>query len=83
MILDNGNFIFVWKNGGYWKMVLTNNKGETLKDGWVRPGAPWKDTSKWTINKPAGFYSISNFRGKDQATIDMEEENARWLSVYS
>ena len=71
--MENGNFIFVWRNGGYWKMVLTTNKGETMKDGWVRnPGTSWKDTSKWTINKPAGFYSISNFKGKNQETVDEE-----------
>ena len=50
-------------------MVLTNNKGETLKDGWVRHGALWKDTSKGIIDKPAGFYSIFNFKRKNQAIV--------------
>ena len=62
-LLDNGNFIFLWRDGGYFKMVLTNNDGTKIKNGYLSdPGTTWKDTNTWNRNKDA--YSISNFTGR-------------------
>ena len=61
--LSNGNFIFVWKNGGLWKMVLTSNTGRFIKDGYVKnPGKTWKNPKTWTTHKPK-FYTIHGFHG--------------------
>ena len=63
ILLANGNFIFKWIDGGYWKMVLTTNDGNTIKDGYVRPDSSnWQDSSTWNTSEGPGFYSISNFK---------------------
>ena len=61
--LDNGNFIFSWKDGSYRKMVLTKNDGTEIKHGYVtHPGTTWKDPITWK-KMTIFYYSISNFKG--------------------
>merc|ERR1711962_935850 len=61
--LSNGNFMFRWINGGYFKMVLTTNTGRYIKDGYVKsPGKTWKNPATWTNHSPK-FYTIVGFHG--------------------
>ena len=61
--LANGNFIFLWKNAPYFKMVLTTNTGKYIKDGYVKfPGKTWKNPATWTNHSPK-FYTIVGFHG--------------------
>ncbi len=63
-LLNNGNFIFMWRDDGYFKMVLTSNSGNKIKDGYVyAPGRTWKDPNTWeTARLRPNTYSITNFR---------------------
>ena len=62
-MLNDGTFIFVWVNTGFRKMVLTTNKGMTIKVGYLGASSEsWKDPSTWIDN--GSFYDIKNFKGR-------------------
>ena len=69
-LLDNGNFIFIWSNRGYYKMVLTSNQGTQLHSGYVRVPSNtweklWKDSSTWALaGGKADYYTIADFQGR-------------------
>ena len=67
-LLNDGDFIFVWVNDGFRKMVLTTNKGITIKAGYLRTSSPesWSNPSTWIDN--GSFYTIKNFRGRGRWT---------------
>ena len=69
--LENGDFIFYTRDDGKWKMVLTTNQGEPIKDGYVmEPGTNWKDPSTWTNREP-GDYFITNFNGRKRGETSL------------
>jgi len=63
---QDGKFIFLWKDAskGKCKMVLTQNDGTAIKDGYVRglDNTNWQDPKEW-ITEARPLYSIVNFRG--------------------
>jgi len=64
--LPDGNFIFVWRDEGYKKMVLTDNQGDILKAGYVRDAVPgWDNPATWTPSGVDGRwgYTVTNFNG--------------------
>ena len=65
-LLKNGNFIFVWNNGPFKKMVLTENDGSVIEEGYMRLNqvdeSNWKNSAIW-MHGSKGFYYISNFKG--------------------
>jgi len=66
VLLPDGNFIFVWRNEGYKKMVLTDNQGDILKAGYVRDAVPgWDNPATWTPSGVEGRwgYTVTNFNG--------------------
>ena len=64
-LLNNGNFIFVWKDGKYMKMVLTQNDGRIIEDGYMLSDevdkSNWKNSAIWKHGSK-GFYYIQNFK---------------------
>ena len=61
ILLSDGNFVFFWIDGGYRKMVLTRNDGETLQAGYLDSSSNnWRDPFDWIH----ADYTISNFKGK-------------------
>ena len=66
--LENGNFIFIWRDGATWKMLLTKNDGTTIKDGYVvDPGTNWNKPNSWSVTRlRPTYYSLNNFKGSYQ-----------------
>ena len=66
-LLENGNFIFSWEDGSHRKMVLTQNDGKHILNGYMErisvDESNWKDTNNWIKRSADGFYFIKNFVG--------------------
>lgn len=78
--LPDGNFIFVWKDEGFKKLVLTDNQGDVLKAGYVRDAAPgWENPATWTPSGVEGRwgYTVTNFNGSANGTGSSGEDNLK------
>ena len=66
-LLENGNFIFSWEDGSHRKMILTENDGKHILNGYMKRNSVdesnWKDTTNWKSKSADGFYFIKNFAG--------------------
>ena len=67
---DTGNFIFIWKNAGWWKMAVTSNQGKQLKCGYVKANSKsWLDQKTWaSVQTKNFFYIIKNFQGTGEGS---------------
>ena len=65
-LLDNGNFIFVWRDSPFMKMVLTQNDGSIIEEGYIFldevEESNWKNSANWKHGSK-GFYYIEKFKG--------------------
>ena len=61
--IEKGNFLFYVDQDGFRKMVLTDNAGNFITNGYVFNRVPpetWQESSTWTNNNA---YYIDNFVG--------------------
>ena len=65
-LLNNGNFIFIWRDSPFMKMVLTQNDGSYIEEGYMHldevDESNWKNTKNWSHGSK-WFYYITNFQG--------------------
>ena len=80
-LLDNGNMIFSWIDGGKMrKMVLATNHGNAIKDGYLpKQSTTWKDSDTWTT-RTAGLFTIKNFKPR-QGGVSFHLSD-QWYGIF-